>query len=356
MRRFSIIALALGATPSLAAPNAPATFKHEISELAALDEAGIGFSASMTGSQFLPDPGSDEQGMLVLGQRPPARSAALTKLVAAGADAVPALLACLDDTTPTKLPAMRAMEWMETSDEYDYNRRTTPAPVGVNRQGDPLNPVDHVVTVGELCFVALGQIVDRSFAAVRYQPTGGLIVSSPTSPPLRAAIRAEWAGLTRDTLRASLVRDFTEPDYPERKLGAMQRLAFYFPETLAPLWNAELATPTYDVFAISTFVRGLYGLDKATRARDFAAFVKQHGAAASDGIEQALFEDLSGQEAYEQHRVSPATSGSNYRARECLIELYLLPRAVTSTDKPYPAFTAQTDRERLVAAHARLVH
>ena len=353
MRRLPTLALTLLAGPALAAP---ATVKQQIGQLAALDEAGIGFSPSMTGMQFLPDPGSDEQGMLLLGQPAPARSAVLTKLVAAGADAVPALIACLDDTTPTKLPPMRAMAWMETSDEYDYNRRTTHAPAGVNRQGDPLSPVDHTVTVGELCFVALGQIVDRSFAAVRYQPTGGLVINSPTSPPLRAAIRTEWAGLTRDTLRASLVRDFTEPDYPERKLGAMQRLAFYFPETLAPLWKTELATPTYDVFAIEAFVRGLYGLDKATRARDFAAYVKQHGAAAADGIEQELFEDLGGQEAYEQHRVSPPTSGSNYRARECLIELYKLPPTVTSKDKPYAAFSAQTDRERLVAAHARLVH
>jgi hypothetical protein len=37
--------------------------------------------------------------------------------------------------------------------------------------------IDHVVTVGDLCFVALGQIVNRSSAAVRHQPTGGLVIS-----------------------------------------------------------------------------------------------------------------------------------------------------------------------------------
>ena len=196
MRRPSIIplALALSSAPALGAPTAPATFKQQISQLADLDEAGIGFSPSMTGMQFLPDPGSDEQGMLVLGQRPPGalrradEARRGRRRCGVRADRVPRR------HHADKLPPMRAIMPMETSDEYDYNRRTTHAPAGVNRQGDPLNPVDHVVTVGELCFVALGQIVDRSFAAVRYQPTGGLIVNAPTSPPLRRDSRRMGRG------------------------------------------------------------------------------------------------------------------------------------------------------------------
>lgn len=53
--------------------------------------------------------------------------------------------------------------------------------------------------MGDLCFVAIGQIANRGFAAVRYQPTGGLVVSSPSaSPALRRAVAAEWGGLDTD--------------------------------------------------------------------------------------------------------------------------------------------------------------
>ncbi len=55
----------------------------------------------------------------------------------------------------------------------------------------------HTVTVGDLCWVALGQIVNRRFDAVRYQPTAIIIVSSPTlSPTLCKQVRADWANLT----------------------------------------------------------------------------------------------------------------------------------------------------------------
>src|SRR5690348_7210664 len=81
-------------------PAVTQSFERDIAQLASIDAAGIGFSPSMTGMQFLPDPKSDDQGMLLLGQAAPQRSAVLTRLVAAGADAVPALLRCLDDATP----------------------------------------------------------------------------------------------------------------------------------------------------------------------------------------------------------------------------------------------------------------
>ena len=100
--------------------------------------------------------------------------------------------------------------WMSFDDEYDYNERTAPGqPEGVNRSEGPARNFDgHEILVGDLCFVALGQIVNRSFNAVRYQPTGGLIVSSPTkSKVLRDAVLKEWSGLTSDQHRKKLIDD-----------------------------------------------------------------------------------------------------------------------------------------------------
>ena len=335
-----------------------------VAKLAEVDEAGIGFSPSVTGQQFLPVAQAHEQGMLLLGQAPPRRSPVLTGIVEAGVVAVPVLLDCLDDARPTKLSPMKAMMWSAADDEYDFNRRTGPSPAGVNRSAaSPQAPVEHHVTVGDLCFGALGQIVNRGFSAVRYQPTGGLMINSPPgSKPLRDAIRAEWGGLASAAhqgpsaerwLRVSLARDFEQPDHEYRRTGAATRLGYYFPDALAPLLAAELARPIYDSDAVQRHVRSLYADDAATRARRFGDFVAANGPAAKDGILAALFHDLGGQEAYEQKRVSPPTAGADHRARECLIELYGYPATVKSADRPYPTYSSRYERERLIEATAR---
>ncbi len=346
-----------GAVTAPAVPADGAVVDELIRQLSDVDQAGIGYSPSVTGQQFLPAAAaSDEQGMLLLGQPPPKRSPVLTQIVAAGAKAVPALLDCLDDATPTKLPPMKAMMWSANNDEYDFNRRTAAvAPAGVNRDEPPEGGAAYVVTVGDLCFVALGQIVNRSFAAVRYQPTGGLIISSPAgSAPLRDAARAEWSGLTATSLRASLVRDFDKPDWEGRRVGALRRLAYYFPDAVAPLMKAELARPTFDVDRVQAQARALYRMGTAARKAAFAAFVKRYGPAAKDGLLQALFADLSTQEAYEDKRISPAGTGAGYRARACLVELYGYAGSVRAEkDRPYAEYSNSYERERLVEAAKR---
>jgi len=209
--------------------------------------------------------------------------------------------------------------------------------------------------VGDLCFVALGQIVNRSFAAVRYQPSGGLIISSPVSAaPLRDAARAEWSGLTARGLRASLVRDFQKPDWEGRRVGALRRLAYYFPDAVAPLMKAALAKPTFDVDAVQAEARWLYDMGKAKRKAAFAAFVKRHGPAGRDGLLQALFADLSTQEAHEEKRISPPGTGAGFRARECLVELYGYAATVRAErDKPYAEYSNSYERERLIEAAKR---
>ena len=303
------------AAPSASATvAAPRSFEDEIAALADVGESGVGYSPTTDESEFLPDPRGHARGTMVLGRPPPRTSPALTRLVEAGADAVPALLRHLEDARATKLPPMRAMMWQETNDEYDVNRRTTQRPRGTNVEDKPTNGTDYFVKVGDLCFVALGQIVNRRFAAVRYQPTGGLVISSPvTSAALRDAARAEWGSISRASLVASLERDFREPDYEERRTGALVRLGYYDHDRAKSLYDAELARPTYEGDKIFSFSRSLYAMSAADRARAFKTFATDD--ATRDGIEQTLFGDLETQEAFEQKRISPATAGSDYRAR-----------------------------------------
>jgi hypothetical protein len=322
-------------------PGWAADVTAQIARLSSVDQAGIGFSGSVNSlGQFLPQPDAEETGSVLMFQKPAVRSDVMTSIVAAGADAVPLLIACLEDKTRTKVEPMRALMWQETTDEYDVNRRTTNPPAGVNSENS-FDLKDYFMTVGDLCFVALGQIVNRSFNAVRYQPSGGLVIDSPSSPALRAKVRAEWGATTAGSLRASLVRDFVEPDWRYRKLGALRRLIFYFPGDVPALWRDELARPVFDVFEAERFTRGLYGLTKAQRAKKFAAFVKVNGPAAADGLEQQFFDDLYSHPA---------------QAAACLTELYGLPGTITDEQRPFAKFSSKNEREELEKVHAHFAH
>ena len=63
---------------------------------------------------------------------------------------------------------------MSFGEEYDYNRVTARTiPRGVNRDPPLENIADeYKLTVGDLCFVALGQIVNRQFTAARVSVDG----------------------------------------------------------------------------------------------------------------------------------------------------------------------------------------
>jgi hypothetical protein len=99
---------------------------------------------------------------------------------------------------------------------------------------------DHVVTVGDCCLAILGQIVNRPYEAVRYQPTRITIVSSPTRDArIAKALRALWGrGDPRRILAESLQRDLAEG---ELDAGAALRLLAYFPDEAAPVVAGRIA-------------------------------------------------------------------------------------------------------------------
>jgi ankyrin repeat protein len=361
---FPLLLLAAGAGgavpqgPGAQGPPRKDAIAALIEKLQDVAEADVGYMATVSGSGFLPL-GRSPPGALLLGQQPPAPSGALGELVRRGAAAVPQLLAHLGDKRPTRITVKHdfVMGGMFFNDEYDYNARTAKRPPqGVNRdlRGGPESPRAHTVTVGDLCFVALGQIVNRRFSAVRYQPTACIMVNSPTaSESLRKAIHTEWGGLTPERHKASLVRDFVEPDHESRRLGACLRLGYLYPEALEPLALKQLAAPRYDVFEVEALIR-----EKLYRARDpgerkalFDAFVARRGEAARQGCLLYLFGDLSVQEADEEKRISPPLK-EKYAARACLVELYGYPKGVRSKDQPHLLPTDHATQARFIDALA----
>ncbi|MBS0263014.1 MAG: hypothetical protein JSS02_13800 [Planctomycetes bacterium] len=319
-----------------------------IDQLPDTSEPGFGYSVYFSGSEFLPfdEPGQISTG--VLGGMKATRSKTLREIVRHGAAAVPVLLKRIGDKRPTKIPAMTGMMWIDFSDEYDFNRRTRPnAPAGVNRDdfaSENEHPDRHVITVGDLCFVALGQIVNRNFSATRYQPSGGLLVSSPTySDQLRKVILEDWSSLSPESHQQLLVEDFVHPDHEDRRIGAYLRLALYYPGAVDDLVVSELAKPTFDVFVIEKFCRDtLYKIaDPALRAMAYEDFLRQHGSAFAGGIRKQLFDDFDFDDRFET------------RPYDLLVQLFQLPASITSRDRPPSENQSRTEQARFIAS---LIH
>jgi hypothetical protein len=328
-----------------------------IDQLIDVAEPGLGYSPTVSGGEFLPYQDTGHIGTLILGGARPEQSETLRKIVELGAEVVPMLLKHIGDNRQCKMKPVSGFMWMQFSDEYDFNRRTLgKAPEGVNSddRGFAENQPDkHAVTVGDLCFVALGQIVNRSFEAVRYQPSGGAVINSPTySAALRRAILAEWNGLTKERHRQRLVEDFTTADHENRRSGAYLRLAFYYPAEVEALVLQELAKPTYDVFAVERLCREvLYKTaDKAERRRKFDEFVRENGELASAGVIDYLFEDLETLEANEDGRIHPPITEFAKQPRELLIEVFGKPLTVKAVDRPLVRPTEAYERARLIGA------
>ena len=261
-------ALTLGPLPDASLPErpplTPELTRHItdlIDGLTTLDKPDFGLSSTLSGSAFAPLPGQEEVGALLLTDHQLETSGALKSLVALGPDALPALLAALDDPRPTGIVVKH---------EEMFGGMWHAAEQPMN----PVNPLEqrfyvphrwdkfpfddatrnsvssYTVKVGDACFVALGQIVGRQYLAIRYQPTACVILNCPAhDPKLCAQVRAVWrSDDPRKTLFDSLRSDSATRGSihgnqldegwglgSELQCGAALRLLYYFPSAGAPL-------------------------------------------------------------------------------------------------------------------------
>jgi hypothetical protein len=193
----------------------------------------------------------------VLGSQKPIVHPAMRELVRMGLRALPDLMNHLSDSRKTR-QTVKTMRYGQThgsfgfmgmwhSDEYDPRYPdAAKQPGGVNAR--PQNNVtEYTVQVGDLCYVAIGQIVNRHLAVLRYQPTACLMINSPVrTPALADAVRKDWSGLTAEQHRDSLIEDVhadgTRYDTP----AALQRLYFYYPDAADPVALKLLRLPRHD--------------------------------------------------------------------------------------------------------------
>jgi hypothetical protein len=98
----------------------------------------------------------------------------------------------------------------------------------------------YLVKVGDVCFVLIGQIVNRNLTAVRYEPPGGLIVNSPIeTPSLGERVRADWDNLDAQGHEASLLADIKASPNMSYFRGGLAQLRFYYPNAYATLSGEE---------------------------------------------------------------------------------------------------------------------
>lgn len=106
------------------------------------------------------------------------------------------------------------------------------------RNDDPFGKTaisSYTVTIGDVCYLLVGQIVNRPYVASQYQMSSCYFIVSPThNSQLAADVRAVWASNDpTEMLYQSLQTDFADDG---GSFGdALVRLGYYYPERSEPL-------------------------------------------------------------------------------------------------------------------------
>ncbi|QEL16693.1 hypothetical protein [Limnoglobus roseus] len=260
----------LGTVPNLrpaprpaVGPQQVAKIKGLIAKFAELKDADFGLSPTLTGESFTPLPQLTRAHMLLLTDHKLRPSTTLKELVEIGPDAIPLLLESLDASAATKIVVRHDGNFGIMSFARELYRNPVNARETEARKWQPADPVaeflaegsedkpqtSYTVTVGDACFVALGQIVGRPYHAVRYQPTACIVLNSVTNDRKFAAeVRAIWqSDDAAGTLFQSLLTDYaTDGIFNGKSLDgwgrgsdfqtqAATRLLYYFPKESARL-------------------------------------------------------------------------------------------------------------------------
>lgn len=268
-----------------------------IDKLQEESKEGVGSHSTAWASGFL---AIDEEPQFhggVLGSHKPTTSPVMKELVRRGIAALPELIDHLNDKRATKLVIKDTfgMGNLWHSDEYDLRfYEPKKCPPGVNTGLEKFEGIEnpkqfsrqYSIRVGDLCYVAIGQIVNRNLNVVRYQPTACIVINSPVqTPTLAAAVKRDWAGITVDQHKKSLSQDALRKD-TYATASAMVRVLFYYPPEGEVLALKLLARPLYNNDALWDFImKHLVKVDDPVEWKAMVeGFRKAQGQAAVDAL------------------------------------------------------------------------
>ena len=243
-----------------------------IDQLEKLDTQDTGYSGSVSGSSFLPLGYSSASVVLLSPTTPSGKSDAMLSLVKLGSKAVPALLDHLGDDRKTKIVIQNNLGGFFGISQDKGEKAEDEGPKG--KGNSPFGaPKQYTLRVGDLCYVALGQIVNRNYTTVQYIPSGNVMITSvPHSRKLRADLKKQWGGLTEKKHIKSLVNDVNAKkpkgdDAGGARGGASLRLAYYFPKEYESIAVKQLKQPTRNFIETLQYVES-ETLDQALRDLD----------------------------------------------------------------------------------------
>jgi hypothetical protein len=243
-------------------PQQAAHIKRLIASLAKITGDGYDLYSLMPRVPFAPVTGPVGVRDYLTPPMPPSRFASLMELIKLGPRAMPFLLEALDDRTPTRLtvkleifaqtlifrPIVRGNPTNTAELQALKTLPSLSSEVSLKGQG----PVSgYTVTIGDVCFLAVGQITGRGYEPVGHIGPGRpgyMIVSPSESPDLAMAIRNIWSAQDpAQHLLDSLLIDYStrgidrgdglDPMYAGAKfqISAASRLLYYFPRETASI-------------------------------------------------------------------------------------------------------------------------
>ena len=234
-----------------ATPEEENRIKQLIDDLALVDSPDFGYSATISGSGFSPLPQSFESGVSQLTNHGLNPSGTVLELVKFGPRALPLLLDSLDDKRSTKLTVEKMMGiWFET--ELPINPLNPREEKSAIRKLPMRNirgsNTRYTLKIGDLCFAIVGQIVGRSYQAIRYQPSALVVVNSTTrNRDFSRLVQSIWESpdpgqhildsLLVDYHSEAVDRKSWDENYYLRILPcrAAMRMFYYYPKETTPI-------------------------------------------------------------------------------------------------------------------------
>jgi HEAT repeat protein len=281
VRLVEVPRLKLGPRAALTEENKK-EIRQLIAKLADVKQPDFGMSATMTGHAFSPLPEQNHWESGLLTNHEIGTNNALRRLVELGPEALPYLLDALEDRNATKLelPILGTMAFGSLDGNLLNPIERRVLSKAWPQEDEDLDEYEgsYTLKVGDICFVAVGQIVGRPYQAVRYQPSQIIIINSPTErKELRERVRTVWASNDpRKKLFDSLLLDYSSEGIPGQKslekwskgsnfqCQAAMRLLYYFPKETAPMISARLRsfdvrkTADYDAWMKREVKNGVY--------------------------------------------------------------------------------------------------
>lgn len=201
-----------------------------INILVTINKSGPGYEPNSHCFQYfiLDEPKNGQKRLILFGEE----NEIIKAIVSKGISILPYLVKNISNTTKTNFEfniVQSGIGGIVFRDEYEPKD-----PAKIKNYSSSKNMYakngKHILTIGDFCFFAIGQIVNRDYLPIRGQPTGFTIINSPIqNQTIANKIIEDWSNFSRQDHINLLLNDlkYLEKD---RKSVTLKRLNYFYPE------------------------------------------------------------------------------------------------------------------------------